>query len=223
MATSDISDTSDDDLELVPPEPQELPLPYFVDGDIVGIVGQNKIFRYVWMFILGAPVAALISNARFGRVPVVPIAGTALACLAIFIVSWAALSANYSPARSAPLLINRKKKQVFIGRWDEEGGKMQYRVVPFDAVTFESAFGGFGSATLNIKVEEEGEEPWTLNKFSRLIDRNESGDLTILLEHFMNGKDVIKSNRKSAVEYAREARKRPALPPEAEEFVRASV
>lgn len=209
---------SDDDFELLPPEPQELPLPYFVDGDIVGIVGQNKIFRYVWMFLMGAPVAALISNIRYGRVPTVPIAATAVACVSVLVVSWISLSAGYQPSHSAPLLINRKKKQVFMGRWDEEAGKMLYRVVPFESVRFESAFGGFGSATLNIKVQ--GEEDWTLSKFSRLIDRKESGDLTILLEHFMNGKDVIKDSRKAAAEYAKELKKRPALPPEAEDFLR---
>lgn len=213
---------SNDDFVLLPPEPQELPLPYFVDGDIAGLVGQNKIFRYVWMFLLGAPAAALISNLRLGRIPLVPIAGTAIACLAVFIISWLSLSAGYSPSRSSPVLLNRRNRQVFLGYWDEEAGKVLYREAPFEAVSFEAAFGGFGSATLNIKVEEEGKEPWTLGKYSRLIDRKESGDLAILLEHFMNGKDVIKQNPKAAAEYVREARKRPALPPEAEEFLAAS-
>lgn len=207
------------DFDIPAPEPRELPLPYFVDGDILGIVGQNKIFRYVWMFLVGAPIAAFISNLRYGRVPMLPIVGTAAVCLAIFAVSWILLSAGYSSAQSAPMLFNRRTRRVFLGRYDTAAGRMVYRSVPFDAIRFESAFGGFGSSTLNIKVLEEGAEPWELLKFSRLIDRRESGDLSSLLSYFMNGSDVIKNSRKAAAEYKKELKKRPSLPSELEDFL----
>lgn len=207
------------DFESAVLESQELPLPYFVDGDILGIVGQNKIFRYVWMFLVGAPIAAFISNLRYGRVPLIPIAATAAACLAVFAVSWILLSAGYSPAQSAPMLFNRRTRRVFLGRYDAAAGRMVYRNVPFDAVRFEPAFGGFGSSTLNIKVLEEGAEPWELLKFSRLIDRRESGDLFSLLNYFMNGSDVIKNSRKAAAAYKKELKKRPPLHSELEDFL----
>lgn len=202
------------------PEPGELPLPYFVDGDVLGLIGQNKKLRYTWMFLIGAPVVALISNLRLGRVPLLPVLGTGLACLAVFALSWALLSAGYRPARSAPLLFNRRKGQVFLGRFDEAAGSMVYRSLPFAALGFEDAFGGFGSAILNVKVSEPGREPWSLAKFGRLIERRECGDLAALLEAFMRGADVIKPSPKAAAEYARELKKRPPLPPEAAEFLR---
>lgn len=220
MAPDTLKGEPDEDFALPTPEPQELPLPYFVNGDILGIVGQNKIFRYIWMFLLGAPAAALMSNLRHGSVAVIPTVGTAIACLAVFIISWVSLGSGYNPARSAPILFNRRTGRVFLGYYNEEAGRMEYRSLPFEDVRFEDAFGGFGSATLNIRVQAEGAEPWALMKFSRLIDRKESGDLSILLSHFMQGEDVIKESRKSAAEYDREVKKRPPLPPEAEEFLK---
>lgn len=210
----------DDNLEIPLPDPQELPLPYFVDGDTLGIVGQNKIFRYVWMFLVGGPVAALMSNMRFGRIAVIPVVAATVACLAVFIISWVSMSGGYVPGRSAPLLLNRKKREVFFGYYDEAAGKMLYKSAPFEALAFEDAFGGFGSSTLNIKIAgAEGAEV-NLLKFSRLIDRKESGSLAYLVEKFMEGHDVVKPNAKCAAEYAAELKKRPPLPPEAGEFLK---
>lgn len=209
----------DDDFELPLPDPQELPLPYFVDGDILGIVGQNKIFRYVWMFLMGGPAAALMSNMRFGRISIIPTAATTVACLIVLAISWVSMSGGYTPGRSAPMLFNRKKRELFFGYYDEGLGKMIYKNAPFEALTFEDAFGGFGSATLNIKIAGEDGAEIQLNKFSRLIDRKESGSLSYLVEKFMAGHDVIKPSAKCAAQYAAELKKRPALPPEAQAFL----
>lgn len=219
-ATDSPAAADSDEAELLLPPPRELPLPYFIDGDIVGIVGQNKRLRFAWVFLMGGPVAAVMSQVSLGRIAVVPVAATGLACLAVFFLAMVSLWAGYDPAKSSPILLNRRTKKVFLGRYDEGGERMHYYSLPYSALRFSDALGGLGSTTLNVTVSEEGREPWTLTKFGRLIDKKDTGSISYLLELFMAGHDVIKPSRKAADEYAAEVKKRPPLPPEAGEFVK---